>query len=206
MSDSIPLGIVMATRLEALPFIKGDFSRLIHKEPFPLYVGDKGCCIISGIGKAAAAMAAVYLIEKFHPAFLLNFGAAGALRDDLHVGDIFQVLRVWEHDRPGLMSGEKRIYEAEKRGDLPGMVLATGDMPVLDARQREILSRDADLVDMEGAGLMQGAGRYGLPVSLYKIVTDTPEHETDREIIENVKNTRQALYAWYRDSLRPLLV
>lgn len=200
--DSVSL--VMATHLEASPFLKNMFRDKIQDKPFPVYECEHGHLVISGIGKAAAAMAALHLIENFCPDYILNFGAAGALRKGFHVGEIFQVEEVWEHDRPHLISKKKRTYKPEIIEGFPGLVCATGDVPVLAESDRAALGTGAALVDMEGAGLLQATSLYGIPASLFKVITDTPDHETDGEIIDNIRATRDLLFRFYEKSLLPL--
>ncbi len=44
--------------------------------------------LAGGIGKVAAAAASMYVIEKWEPAALINYGIAGALSSDVSVGDV----------------------------------------------------------------------------------------------------------------------
>lgn len=150
-------------------------------------------------------MATVYLVEKYSTDCILNFGAAGALKEGFRVGEIYQIDRVWEHDRPQLISKKERFFHGEILADFPVVNLATGDVPVLDPGERERLGREAELVDMEGAGVLQAAFLYKTPVSLFKIISDTPEHETDGEIIDNIKKVRTIMYRFFEGTLLPLL-
>ena len=195
----------MATHLEASPFLKNMFTERVQEKPFPVYESETGYCVISGIGKAAAAMATLYMVENFSPDYILNFGAAGALQKGFLVGEIFQVEEVWEHDRPHLISKKKRSYKPTVLEGFPLKVCATGDVPVLAESERSALGAHAALVDMEGAGILQATALYDIPVSLFKIVSDTLEHETDGEIIDNIRATRELLFRFYEKSIMPLL-
>lgn len=70
--------LVMATLLEAKPFIKGLALKRISARPFPVYQGGDLVAVISGIGKANCAMATACACLEFNPRVLVNLGAAGA--------------------------------------------------------------------------------------------------------------------------------
>ncbi|HRZ28386.1 MAG TPA: 5'-nucleosidase, partial [Spirochaetota bacterium] len=73
-------GIVMATMLEAGPFIRGMGLAEIPGGPFPVYRGADAILAISGIGKVNAAVAVAYLACAHSPSLVLNLGAAGCTR------------------------------------------------------------------------------------------------------------------------------
>ena len=101
MVQGIPLtGIIIATSLEAEPFIKALKMREIEDRPFPVYGCDNIFLSISGIGKANAAMATAYMCSKFDPKWIMNLGAAGATQASRELGDIYHIEKVIEPDRP----------------------------------------------------------------------------------------------------------
>ena len=59
--------LVMATLLEAKPFVKGLSLKRISSKPFPVYSGGNITAVISGIGKANAAMATAYACLELGP-------------------------------------------------------------------------------------------------------------------------------------------
>ena len=105
MSGNPVIGLVMATLLEAVPFIRDLSLREWGAEPFSLYGDDRIALIISGIGKANAAMACAYLIQTRRPALVCNLGAAGAADRRCALGECYHISKVIEPDRPGLKSG-----------------------------------------------------------------------------------------------------
>ncbi len=74
--------------------------------------------VVSGIGKVNAASATTRLIDKFEPAEIVVVGLAGALSNDLSVGDIVVADKVVQYDfdlRPleaslGQLPGRKSPY------------------------------------------------------------------------------------------------
>ncbi len=52
-------------------------------------LGDtEAVCVVSGIGKAAAAAATQYLVERFSPVLIVSFGLAGALSASARTGEL----------------------------------------------------------------------------------------------------------------------
>ena len=78
----------------------------------------------SGIGKVAAALATLMLIEKFQPDYIVNTGSAGGFEQSLKVGDIVISSEVRYHDVDITAFG----YEI---GQLPGNPAAYIPHPVL---------------------------------------------------------------------------
>ncbi len=60
--------------------------------------GQKAVVVISGIGKVNAAICAQVLISVFGCTHIVNTGVAGAVHDDLNVGDLVISTDVLEHD------------------------------------------------------------------------------------------------------------
>jgi nucleoside phosphorylase len=81
--------IVMATMLEAKPFVLGMCLTQSRKKPFAVFQNDNVFLIISGIGKANAAMATGYLCHTCQPARVFNLGAAGATDFSHALGEIY---------------------------------------------------------------------------------------------------------------------
>ncbi len=190
-------GIVMATMLEAEPFVEGLGLPCVEKKPFLVYGDDSLVLAISGIGKANAAMAALFIVIKYNIGIVYNLGAAGALRAGMSVGDIFQIDRVFEPDRPRIAGREKRVSLPDALDGFKNATLATRDRPAVLADERAALAADADLVDMEGASVLQACRRAGARCRLFKIVSDTAEHSRDEDIVENIRRVRGRLYGFF---------
>ena len=62
-------------------------------------------------------------------------------------------------------------------GDLPGVVLLSGNEFVSCSERKKVLSEFGKLVDMESAAIYHVTQEYGLPLSVVKIVTDGAEAE-----------------------------
>lgn len=206
MGKNIVTAIVMATMLEAKPFVLGMSLKQTRKTPFRLFQNENTLLIISGIGKANAAMATVYCCLEFKPVCICNLGAAGVTHSGYDLGEIFHIRKVIEHDRPDLNS--KKAYIIHEPSLLKGFKtanLATGDRAVLDPKERKAISSKADLLDMEGASVVQACRKFETSCFLFKFVSDTPDHTRDQDIVDNIRLYRERFYAFFIDAVMPVL-
>lgn len=197
--------IIMATMLEAKPFVMGMSLRQTRKTPFRLFQNDGILLIISGIGKANAAMATAYSCLKFKPACICNLGAAGATHSGYDLGEIFHIQKIVEADRPDLETGKPCVHQPDLLAGFKTTILATSDRAVLDPKERKAISIDADLIDMEGASVVQACTTFQKHCYLFKFVSDTPEHTRDQDIVDHIRRYRKTFYDFFADSVRPML-
>jgi adenosylhomocysteine nucleosidase len=183
MQGTLLAGIVMATRVEAGPFIEFFNLKEIESRPFPIYGGKGLVLAVSGIGKANAAMVTAYICVKFYPEWVLNLGAAGATQESPEMGSIFHIERTIEPDRLNFQSKRPYVQIPDMLPGFQDAVLATLDKPVTELKTFEELAPVADLVDMEGASVLQTCKRLDRRCLLFKFVSDTPVYAGQREII-----------------------
>jgi adenosylhomocysteine nucleosidase len=195
----------MATMLEAKPFVQGMSLRQTRKTPFRLFQNERILLIISGIGKANAAMATVYSCLKFEPACICNLGAAGAAHSGYDLGEIYHIQKIVEPDRPDLKTGKPCVYKPDLLPGFKTTILATSDRAVLDPKERKALSIDAALIDMEGASVVQACRIFKKNCYLFKFVSDTPDHTHDQDIVDHIRLYRKKFYDFFEESIRPLL-
>jgi len=196
------IAIVMATGIEANPFIEGLNLKLIQEKPFKVFSDDFYYLIISGIGKANSAMATEFLYLKFDVLKFFNLGAAGSVVENVNLGDIFLIDKLFEPDRPNF-KGNLRKSSPEIFDGFATATLATSDRAVVSNDDRMETAKFAELVDMEGAGFLQACKRFSLLGYIFKIVTDVPGMEKDSDIILNIRKTANNLYLFFNDKLLP---
>lgn len=189
-------GILIATTIEANPFISGLRLELVTKSPFTVYKRDDWCLVISGIGKVNAALAAACLIGEYGAGRIYNLGTAGALTGGFGIGDIRHINVVYEHDRPLLSGGSIKEISLNTIDGLRMASLATGDIPVILNEERQRLSAVADLVDMEGAAVARACRRYDAEVFLFKAVSDCADTPLS-EIKNNVRKASVLLFDYF---------
>lgn len=197
-------GIVMATKIEANPFITGLELEQITQKPFPVYSSDEFILIISGIGKVYAALSTGVLIREHGVTKLINAGAAGGLRHGFTTGDILHISEVTDYDRPKLINKELRRMTPDILPGFRNASLATLDRPVLSPEDRNSVGELADIIDMEGAGFLQACRTFGAEAYIWKLVSDTAEHDKDSDIVSNIKKMINKLYLFMDEQVFPL--
>jgi len=189
MQGTLLAGIVMATRVEAGPLIELFDLKEIERRPFPIYGGKGLVLAVSGTGKANAAMVTAYMCVKFYPEWVLNLGAAGATQESTEIGGIFHIEKTIEPDRLHFQSKRPYVQIPEMLPGFQNAVLATLDKPVTEVKTFEELAAVTDLVDMEGASVLQTCRRLDKRCLLFKFVSDTPFHAGRGEmIIDNINH------------------
>ena len=202
------ISLIMATHLEAKPFIEGLGGSRTTIGPFTAYRNESSILLISGLGQANAAMACACLCMQYTPACIVNIGAAGANKDNgFALGSIYQVSGAVQPDRLHFRTGEPFCLVPEVL--LPGCPtarVATRDQAVVAPESRREMARLAELSDMEGAAVVQAARKFKIPCFLFKFVSDTPADGTDQEIPGNIRCHRDALYTFFTDHILPELL
>lgn len=197
------IGLVFATLLEADPFIKGFSLKDCEREPFAVYRNETFRLIISGIGKANAAMACAYIIRKYHPSCICNLGAAGATDKTFILGESYHITKVIEPDRPQLKTGLFHEHSPHVLSGFHQAILATQDRPVNNPEEKREIALLAQLVDMEGASVVQAAGLYQTTCYLFKFVSDTSDHCQSNDIVNNIEIYRESFYRFFRNEVLP---
>lgn len=200
------IGLIAATRLEAEELISILDLRPVMRDPFPIFEGRGMRLIISGIGKANAAMAAAYLILKGRLRCVCNLGAAGATGDCRTLGECLHVSRVVEPDRIDPATGRPRAHDIETLEGFVTVNLATQDSPAVDIEQRRMLAPVAEIVDMEAAAVTQTCHRLRVSCYVFKFVSDTPAHGDIGVIRENIQTHRAGFARFFARQVKPRLV
>ncbi len=195
----------MATLLEAKPFVLGMSLKQRRKEPFAVFQNDHILLIISGVGKANAAMATGYSCDKYHPVCVCNLGAAGATDVSHPLGAIFHINKIVEYDRHELTTRKPCIHNPSILNGFQTATLSTSDMAVLDPDKRKKISMNADLIDMEGASVAQACRKFNTKCFIFKFVSDTPDHARDEDIVGNIRLHRSFFYEFFIRSVIPVL-
>jgi adenosylhomocysteine nucleosidase len=198
------IGLIVATMAEAGPFLKNMSLKRMEDAVFPVYENKHLVLVVSGIGKANGAMATAYCCTRFEPVCICNLGAAGATAGG-RLGDVCGVGEIVEYDRPKFKTGRPQLHKPNVLEGFELKRLATQDRPVVTAPEREAIAAHAELVDMEAAAIVQTSKRFGVDCYVFKYVTDTPENETHRDVVENVKKYVDNIYDVFQQRILPEL-
>ncbi|WP_153502569.1 nucleosidase [Cumulibacter manganitolerans] len=157
--------------------------------------------LICGIGKTDAAIAVTRAVLEVGPtARVINIGTAGALRPDVSGLYLPSVVRMHDVSAAALRSMGYDIVDEVAIEDGDGSTLATGDSFISDAVVRDILAREAHMVDMEGFAIARACAQLGVPVRLVKHISDQAD-ESAMNWPQLVDRSARALGDWLRDNV-----
>jgi adenosylhomocysteine nucleosidase len=194
--------IIMATMLEAKPFVSQMSFEPVNKKPFLVFKKEKLLLVICGIGKANAAMATAYCCTKYKPDTVFNIGAAGALTMSKKKGEMYQINKIIEHDRLGFKSGKPFIHNPSIMEGFKCAILSTSDKAVVSIEERKKVSIfGGELVDMEGASIVQACKKFQIPCYIFKYVSDTLEDIESNTIVDNIRQYRQESAVFFKDQI-----
>jgi len=162
------------------------------------YKGQEVVVAYSKIGKVFASLTATILIEKFGCETLLFSGVAGAISQDLKIGDLIIADGVCQHDLDITAFGHPYGYVPE--GDVciwadvalrdiaksiareKGLairegVIATGDQFVADPERKTWIGETfkADALEMEGAAVAVVCNALEVPFFILRAISDSAD-------------------------------
>lgn len=194
------IAILGAMEEEVAPLLKalGDYKEAKHANNTFYLANFKGKELViaySKIGKVNAALTATVMIEKFGATKLLFTGVAGALNENLKIGDMLYASSLVQHDLditafghpygyvPGtsifmksdanLNTLAAKIAKAKGINLLEG-VIATGDQFVCSGERKEWIKTTfkADATEMEGASVALVCESLGVPFFILRAISD----------------------------------
>ena len=162
------------------------------------YNGTEVVVAYSKIGKVFATLTATILVEKFACNTLLFSGVAGAISDELKIGDLIIADGVAQHDLDITAFGHPYGYVPEGEVCIPtdvalrniakdvakekGLtlkegIIATGDQFVANAERKDWIGKTfkADALEMEGAAVAVACSSLNIPFFILRAISDTAD-------------------------------
>ncbi len=162
------------------------------------YNGQEVVVAYSKIGKVFATLTATMLIEKFGCDTLLFSGVAGAISDELKIGDLIIADGLCQHDLDITAFGHPFGFVPEGEVCIPtdvnlrniakevanakGLVLkegviATGDQFVANAERKDWIGEtfNADALEMEGASVGVVCSALNVPFFILRAISDSAD-------------------------------
>lgn len=177
-----------------------------------IYKGNEVIIAYSKIGKVFAALTATTMIEKFGIEKLLFSGVAGAIDEDLHIGDLVIATKLCQHDLDITAFGhpcgyvpEGSVYVesdkvlnkmakevAQEKGiKLKEGIIATGDQFVADTKRKEWIRETfkASALEMEGASVAVVANALNIPFLVLRAISDAADMDAGFDFDEFLKSS-----------------
>lgn len=212
------IGIVVAMEeeLEAVENIMSNVTvKQINDSRFLLgEIQGKKCVVVKcGVGKVNAARTTQMMIDNFALEYIVNLGSAGAINNNLKIGDVVIGKHVVQHDFDITAFGHSKGYITgvgnqvvcdrdlvdefenvikslpERMYQIKIGVVATGDIFCTEiAMKNKIRAKfNADIVDMECGAIAQVCYLSNMPFMVVRSISDTPNGDNATTFDENLK-------------------
>lgn len=212
------IGLIIATDDEYNTLVNGFDSQIkeLNNDLFNakcMFINGHELFVVkSGIGEIAAASLTQYLITKFSVNLIINYGVCGALKANLKLSDVVIVKNVVHYDfdisqidkipvatYPGydsfLLPTTLSYIDLVKKFEpnLNTVICASGDKFISnESIKKELVEKyDADICDMESAGIVLTCLKNKVDVFSLKGVSDTG---SDEEYSAFAKRTCEILF------------
>lgn len=179
-------------------------------------INEKECILVqSGIGKVNAARTTQILIDNFEIEFIINVGVAGAISEELNIGDIFIAQSVVQHDfditafehEKGFITGVGKLIDCDnqliekirnqinnikqKEYQVKSGIIASGDIFCTDENMKNKIKTkfNAYIIDMECAAIAQVAYLDNIPFISIRCISDIPNGENASVFDKNLEFT-----------------
>jgi len=166
------------------------------------YKGVEVVVAYSKIGCAFSTLTATTLIEKFECDILLFSGVAGAINDELNIGDLIYANKLCKHDldltpfghplgyvpegsvfihtTPFLQDIAKEVAK-EKNIKLKEGTIATGDQFVNSQERKDFIKNkfNADALEMEGYSVALVCDALNVPFFILRAISDSANNQAN---------------------------
>ena len=192
---AIKVGMVVAVELSAAKKRYGERMKQLPNRGFDLHYVDNGnyeiFIVNCGAGEIASAAACQMLISEYNVDMIVNFGVVGGLTPEMKVARVCAVESVVNYD---FDTSEFTGQTKAKHDGYPSVYIPTddalrnaGDRFIASANEKRSLHDEfnADICEMEAAGIALTCNRSSVPCLLIKAVSDAVEggaEEFAREI------------------------
>jgi adenosylhomocysteine nucleosidase len=220
MHKKMKLGIMSALHEEQQGLVERMQTRLTVSHGMRTYTegnlwGVDTVCVLSRIGKVAAAMSATMLIERFGVTHILFTGVAGAGNSQVGVGDIVIAESLVQYDMdasplfpphqipltgishfPSDSVLSNQLYQAaerfcvDKTVQLHRGLIASGDQFINEKQHIDRLAVDLPgllAVEMEGAAVAQVCFELACPFAVVRTISDNANEEAATDFMHFVK-------------------
>ena len=205
------IGIIVAEEkeLQAVKDIMTNIEELIIYE-LKIFKGEinnkKHLVVRCGVGKVNAARTTQILIDKFDIECIINVGSAGALNENLNIGDIVIGENLVQHDFDVTAFGRDKGYipdtgkffksddilvqksnniQLENINIITGTI-ASGDIFCTEIKMKNKIREkfNCDCVEMEGAAIAQVCYLSNIPFLVIRSISDIPNGNNEIDFNE----------------------
>jgi adenosylhomocysteine nucleosidase len=161
--------VIAAMERELAPLVRGWKKSVVasNDKKFTAFESEGVLAVISGIGSQNAKLAARAVVEQFHPSVLMSVGLAGALIRSLKAGSVFVPSVVVDAS-----DGAEYRCSADGVNVSGGVLITSGELAGVEAKQNLVVRFHGLVVDMEAAGVARVAQQAHLDFRCVKAISD----------------------------------
>lgn len=162
-------------------FVPYEFENWERRRQFDLFKANIGpnevTVLLTGIGKSSAINAMESVPLAAHDV-CISTGLAGALRDDLHPGDVVTADRARTLDSAVSALSDDSLRElAVSLGAKPVAVSLSSEKIVPTALAKDDIRHQGSIVEMESAHILSAARRAQVPAVLVRAISDAADED-----------------------------
>jgi len=163
------IAVIAAMERELAPLVGGWKKSVVASsdKKFTAFESEGVLAVISGIGSQNAELAARAVVEQFHPSVLMSVGLAGALIRSLKAGSVFVPSVVVDAS-----DGAEYRCSADGVNVSGGVLITSGEVAGVEAKQNLVVRFHGLVVDMEAAGVARVAQQAHLDFRCVKAISD----------------------------------
>lgn len=164
------IGITFALASESSALVRRLQGVRRHDHLLSGRIGTRDVTILhTGVGAKACNARLEMLLHKTRPGLVISSGFAGAVSEDLHVGDL---ILAQNFSDPGLLANAERILR-DRQPRVVKLFTATSIIDSVADRNEIARAADAAAVDMETGAIADVCKIHGVPLLSLRIISDT---------------------------------
>jgi len=191
------------------------------------YDGTELVIAYSKIGKVNSALTAATMIEKFGIDILLFSGVAGAINEELKIGDLIIATKLCQHDLDITAFGHPYGYVPESKvfvetsetlnniarnvakkldKKLLSGIIATGDQFIANPEKKEWIKNtfNADALEMEGASVGFVCDSLGVPFFVLRAISDSADMDAGFDFDKFLKGSAKESAKFLMEMVREI--
>ncbi len=155
-----------------------------------------------GVGNVETAINVLNLLARNRCDLVIGLGPAGSLIDVVRPGSVFQIDKIvgyqrgswkrtgWELSAASTYRLPHASLSLEMKDQIQKAQLASGDAFIASSSARERVARESGcvLVDMNSFGLVQACEKAGVPLVIFKVVSDGAGDEAGTQFRDFIAN------------------
>lgn len=215
INNKVGIVVAMKEELEEILYFVDKLEESIHSNTTFIEgkISNKECILVNcGVGKVNSARVTQKLVDLYKPKYIINVGVAGAINDNLSIGDVVISNNNIQHDFDITAFGHEKGYisnvgknfysdkylvgaaqevclkEKNRNYEVKLGTITSGDIFCTDDKMKNKIrcKFEADVVDMECAAIAQVSILEEIPFVSIRSISDGPTGSNHQDFKNNL--------------------